>query len=570
MTGRRSERVGMGPRDYALVCLAVFAVAVAMRTLTLYWSPLPSTLDGFEYAAYARDALATGHFPLSHLRADHLGFASFLAAASVVLDGVPVRVVQPLIAFVGAATCLVAIALVRRAGQNLRWPGREIRWVAALVGFSLAVEGLYLRRTGIPDEEVIGLLYLPLLALALHRALASSDRRWLGLVALFMLLYPVTHTFSTLMAGIVVIGVLAAHLFRTPATRTAVVGLGFVGGFWGYFAAYYWVAERTPLTVPYTGRVLSYPGLFVAWLILLVIGIAWFLRTSDRLKRAAFLAPVAIGFAVLVANVFQTIFPGTVRTPLPLLGLVLLLLVPVALASRSLPVLSREPATGVVLLALLAAPIVMTFYSLTAALTPEFFGTVMRTQTFAHFPVLALAALATVRYVSPRLSPPTAMGFAGRPAVRRGLLVLLVVSLVLTAPIAFVNLDTLSFPSTTNESEFAAVSFAASHLDDQWTADHSLTTLGKNYYPTRTERTIEPAATWLSGGPSPSCPTISQRSWTTTGAHLFPAAPETVTAGTYRGWTTERNLIYSTTGRDPLSISASPEHDGKMCQPVRR
>ncbi|WP_129115569.1 sodium/phosphate symporter [Halegenticoccus tardaugens] len=568
MIKRRSDHVATERRDYLLVSLVVFAVAVGMRTLILHWSPLPSTLDGFEYAAYARDAIAGGQFPLSRIRADHLGFASFLTASSVVLDGAPVRLIQPLIALVGAVTCLVAVALVRRAARNLGWPSREVRWAAVLVGFSLAVEGLYLRRTGVTDEEVIGLLYLPLLALALHRALASSDRRWLGIVALFMLLFPVTHTFSTLMAGTVSIGVLAAHLLRTPTIRTAAVGFGLVSGFWGYFAAYYWVAERTPLTVPYTGRILSYPGLFVAWLIILVIGIAWFLGTSDRLRRTTFLVPVTFMFAVLVANAFRTIFPGTVRTPLPLLALVLLLLVPVALASRSLPVLSWEPAAGVVLLALLAAPIVMTAYSLTAALTPEFFGTVMRTQTFAHFPVLALAALATVRYVSPRLSPPTR--FVGRPAVRRGLLVLLVVSLTLTAPIAFVNLDTLSFPSTTNEAEFAAVSFAASNLDGEWSADHSITTIGANYYPTRTKAAIEPTATWLSGGPTPACPTISQRSWTTTGAHLFPASPETVTERTYAGWTSERNLVYSATGRDPVSISASPGHDGETCQSIRR
>jgi len=69
----------MRKQSYALVVVAVFAVALAMRTIPLYWSPLPSTLDSFAYAAVARDTLAAGQYPISsNLRADLFAICSFL------------------------------------------------------------------------------------------------------------------------------------------------------------------------------------------------------------------------------------------------------------------------------------------------------------------------------------------------------------------------------------------------------------------------------------------------------------------------------------------------------------
>ena len=552
-------------RQYVLACLSVFAVAVGMRTLTLYWSPLPATLDGFGYAALARDTIAVGRFPLSRFRADNIGFAGLLSIVSMVIDRKPLYVAQPLVSVIGAASCLTAVALVRRAGRNFDWPGREVRLAATLVGFSLAIEGLYLRRTGVADEEVIGLLLIPLLALGFHRTLQTHRPSWGGLTAVFMFAFPLTHTFSTLIAGLVVIGVLAAHLFQVPSSRTGLLGLGLVGGFWSYFGAYYQFAEQTGLLlVPYVGRILSYPGLFVAWVILLVVGIGWFPRTSTRLKRIGFLLVVGGGFAVLVANFFTPIFPETVATPRPLLFLLLLFVIPVILASQSLPLLSQEHSVGVIFLALLAAPIAQIYFSLTAALTPEFFGTVMRTQTFAHFPVFVLAGLATIRCVSPRLSPLT--GITGHLSFKTVIVGLFVASVVLTAPIAFINLDTVSYPSTTAESEFATVNFAAAHVDEQWTGGDSITRIGANYYPTRTTVARGPTATWLAGGSSPACPAISQQSWTTTGAHLFPAPPATVSKQTYAAWLARRNLIYAGTGRDSLSITIARTDTEEGCK----
>ncbi|HET7323897.1 MAG TPA: sodium/phosphate symporter [Halococcus sp.] len=540
-------------RQYVLVCLAIFAIALGMRTITLYWSPFPATLDGFDYAALARDTIATGRFPLGRFRADNFGFASVLTFASHVTGVPPVRMAQPLIAVVGAASCLTAVAITRRIGWTLDFSSRQVRFAAVLAGFTLAVEGLYLRRTGVPDEEVIGVLFIPLLAIVLHRAIRTRRAALIGVSAVFLLVFPLVHTFSTLIAAVTVTGVLVTLFLRVSIRRLLTVGVVLVTGFWVYFALYYEITAQLGLSVPYVGRILAFPGLFIAWLLILVIGILWLRQTSPRLQRASLLAVIGIGYVVLAANVFLPVFPGTAATPPAILTLVLLFIIPIVLASRGLPLVARSRTEGAVVVALLAAPVVQTYFSLTASLTPEFFGTVMRTQTFAHFPIFVLAALATASYVSPSVSSSLDVVRSHRSTIAAVATALLVVSALLTAPIAFVDLDTVSYPSTTTESEFAAASFAATHVTSRWTAADPLTRVGELYYPHRTTASQIPVARWLTGGSPPTCPTVSRKAWTSTGAHLFPLAPETIAETKYRNWLQRRNLVYSTT--EPYSIS---------------
>jgi hypothetical protein len=100
------------PASLALLGLAVFATAVAARAAPMLWSPLPATLDGFNYAGLARATLATGSLPWGAgvLAADEVGFTAVLATASAVTGVEPLYLAQPLIAFVGAAAPTNAIS----------------------------------------------------------------------------------------------------------------------------------------------------------------------------------------------------------------------------------------------------------------------------------------------------------------------------------------------------------------------------------------------------------------------------------------------------------------------------
>jgi hypothetical protein len=549
-------------RSYFLVGAAVLVVALVVRLVPLYWSPLPATLDGFDYVRIAAILIETGRFPLEGFRADKFVFSGLLAVASLALGEQPLYLAQWFVAVVGAFSCLIPVVLVREFGLGLGWPPTRVRYAATLAGFALALDGIYARRTGVPDEELLAYLMIPLLALALYRTLDRGRIAWLVVTLGLMLVLPLTHSFSTLIAALTVTGVITAYLTDVRQLRTWGLGIGLVGGFWIYFAAYYEFAARNELlTVAYVDRVTAHPSLFLAWLVVLVVGVAWWVRASESWQRATFLLPIAIGLLVIVANAFITVFPGTIQSPPLVLGLILLYVVPVTIAAVAVPRVTEYPPSGIVVGALLAAPVVNTYFSLTATLTPDFFGTVVRTQTFAHLSVMILAALAVV-----------AIGTSGvfinrtggrvRTAIRIGVVVLFVGAVVATTPLAYVNLDTGSVPSTTLQSEYAATQFVVRYVEGPVATDHTVTQLltfsGSEgaYFPTRE---------WLVGGPIPACPLVSQRSWTATGAHLFPAAPEKISSERYRAGVAERHVVYTASGIDPVTLSLPRNGNATGC-----
>ncbi len=445
------------------------------------------------------------------------------------------------------------------------WSSSRRRRAAVLAALALAVEGVFVRRTGVPDDDAITLVTIPLAALVVHCYAISERPAWLVVAGSLLVALPLTHTFSTLIAALVLLALVAGYLVGRPLTRGTLGVVALVGGFAAYFVGYYaWAGSETQLVVPYVDRVQSSPGLFLAWLIVLVVFVPWFQRTSRRLRRAVAFVPLVVVFGVIAVNARVVVFPGTAATPRIVLWLVLPLAVPAVLAAVGAHRFGRIGPVEPVLLAMFVAPIIQILFSLTAGLTPEYFATALRAQTHFHLPVLVLAsgvvadlhpARDALRSRSGRL-----LARYGRPAI----VVLFVFTLVATLPVAYVNLDTGSYPSTTTESEFAAGTFSARYLAGQWTSSHTQVRIPANYFG-GVNASVSPAASWLRGGPVPDCPVVAQRSWTTTGAHLFPGAPETIEPNTYRRWKAERSLVYAAGGHDPIVVTVPRGDTGTRC-----
>jgi hypothetical protein len=542
MTDRRSS---------LLAGLAVFAIAAATRTVPLYWSPLPHDIDGFAHAALARETLAAGHLPIGpDLRADLLVVTVYTATASLVTGEVPLSVIQPLFSVAGAALPLVGMAFARRLGADLGWPRRRVRAAALATGSLLAVQGLFVRHTSIPDPEPLGQLFTFLAILSLHRLLRrpAESRRWAVPLATVLLAVPIVHTFSTFNAALGVTALAGAELARRPSRRTAALGFGVATGFWTLFVAYYGLVERFGvLGVSYVSQVRTNPGLFLAWVGLMLVGVSWYGGTSTRARRATLYAPVGLGLGLVAVNAVRPVFPGTIRTEPAVIAGVGLLAVPVAVAGYATDALDARHGTATLVTALLAPPIVIAFFALTASLTPEFFATVIRAQAFFHVPLYVLVGLAAARIAW------RGRGVTARRSVRAGLLAVLATTTLLTVPIAFVALDTLHSPGTTHESEFAAVEHAATHTSTRWTTDHVPMRVGRTTF----EATVGmgPTRTWLRGGPPPACPTLSFGRWVSSGATFWPASPESIDDGRYEAALAERDLLYRSSGREPGALS---------------
>ena len=553
MNSRSQARLG-------LVVLAVYLLAVATRLAPLHWSPLPATLDGFVYADLASTAVTTGEYPLAGNRADHLSSPVTLAVAALVTDVAALRLAQILYSVVGATTAIVAVLFTTHLGRARGWQPRRITWVAALAGVGIAIEGLFVRRTGVPENEAFTLLLIPLAALTLVRLLRGGSRRWLLALLPVLIVLPLTHTFSSLLAALILSALVAAEITRTPDWPTAGRAFGIAGGFWAFMIAYYGLVGRTALTVPYVGRVTAFPGLFLAWLIVLAVGVVWYQRTSRRLQRAVILAPMALFFALTIINRVSTIFPGTANTPDRVLIFVLPLAIVVCIAGWAAPRLGDRQSVSVVLLAMVAAPISHVLFGLTASLTPDMFATVIRAQTFAHVPVVVVAAAGAVGVAvrwDEGSTRRTADGTSARATLLAGArpfaMIVLVAALLATMPVAYITLDTGFYPKGSTESELAASGFHATYGTMPVVTDHKQGRLTRSHFGANAVR--EPLVTWLDGGPPPAAPLLSKRYWHTDGAHLWPAAPRSISESRFDCTLTRRNRVYHTSGVHEMTLT---------------
>lgn len=542
-----SDEAGARSPPYALLVVGVICAGLVARSVPLWWSTLPATMDGFQYAALADATLSTGRLPVARLDADE-GFAVILAAAGAVTGVTPLRLAQLTAVAVGAAAPLAGVALVRQLGL-----GRRPTWRAAtVVGLALAVGGLFVRRTGVPDEEQLTLLLVPLLAIALARALSTRRPAHITVAAVLMAVLPALHNLATVVGLTTATALVALRLGRRTDRASLLVGVALLGGFWLYFRGYYVAAGRAGLGLTYVDVLAGAGGLFVAWLVLLVVGCAWYRGLSGRWRRTVAGLVLVVPFGLLAANLARPVFPGTIATPGFVLVLVAPLVVPAGLAAVGLG--EVRGIGGDVGLALLAGPFALGCYLLSASLTPPFLGAVLRVQTYLHVPAFALAAVGAVALAG-RSAAGVAAGSGSSTVDGRGVgnvaLGVLLVAAVATAPVGHVDLDTGAVPSTAMESQYDAVSLAAT--GGRFATDDDLARIGGRS--SGVEVATGPTRRWLRGGPPPACPLLAERSWTTTGAHLYPAPPETVSRGRFDALLGRRNVVYANTGRSPLALA---------------
>lgn len=590
-------------RGDPLVGAAVLAVAAAVRSLPLVRSPLPFNPDGVVHAAHARTALATGSLPTSQLATDDVLFTGLLSAAGATTGGSPLLVAQPVAVVVGATPCLLAAALARRWARRRGWSPGYVRLAAGAAGLGLAVEGLYLHRSLPADEQTVGLLVVPLVAVAYRRWLAGGGRRWAAVAALLAAGLPPLHNLDSLVAGLVLTALLAAAApGRSP--RWVARAAAPVAAFWAYFAGYVVAVDRlTPAGVVQAGRLVAVPGLVAAWVVLLVVAVPWLRGRPAPARRRAVGAVAAVPFVLLAANAAGPVFPGTPATDPVLLAGLLPLAIPVWLAVRSVggeAVVgdggtgaregvpdARDDETGVrddgagvrddgtgapggrlrsaagprgLAAALVAGPAALVGVALLAALTPDYLATAYRALAFVHLPVLALAGVGAA-----------GVARGPRPRLRGGAVVAaLLVAAAASVPVAVGGLAVLPYAGVTTPGELAAAGFAEERVPGTWATDDHLARLA-TYRDPRPAVARVPVYEWLLGaGPPPGCPTLVQRSWTTTGAQVYPAPPARPPAESYAGWRANGSVVYAGGGADRLALVVPRDASGCRSAPVGR
>ncbi|MFB6228319.1 MAG: hypothetical protein ABEH88_07090 [Halobacteriales archaeon] len=522
------------------VLAVVLLWAGLARGAILHWSPYPATLDGFFYVRWVELIHASGAVP-APIDWDRVVMASFLGSVREVLGVEALVLLQPLSALLGIGIVLMAVVLVRRL-VVVGWGGAagQARIGVALTGGFLALEGLFVRRSGVPDEEILGLLFVPLVAYAFHRWLWTRRPRWGVLTGVVLFVLPATHSLSSTIT-LLTLGVIA--IIHTAAGWRLSVGLRAFGGLlFGLVAAlgYYWLALETPaLTLSYTDRLLAQPRLLGAWVVLLTAGVVWFVRTSARIQRAVVGGVLLLWVGLLGVNLTTPVYTATVSTPPLLLALVVPLLGVIVAAALGVDRVGDRAGRGAAVLGLFVAPVVLVNYFLTAGLSPDLFDAMLRVQTFAHLPAAVIAG----GFVATRFTD----GIEGSVRWRRfGRVAFVVVLLgaVLTAPLGVMALDTASIPGTAMPQEVAGTGFAAENMDGEWASEGPVRRIGSLYYGNGSS--VGPVATWSRGGSPPDVPVLATPAWTSRGVHQYPRTPARVPHDRFADWRMSNQVVYTT------------------------
>ncbi len=553
MTGRSHQlRLALSVRP-ALAALLVFVVGLATRLAPRYWTPLPFNPDGFVFASQAEQALAGGRLAADTISPQGYAFPTLLSQLELVVDVPVLSLTQPTIALVGTIPCLLAFAITGRIARDRGWTRQRALVAATTAGLVLAIEGLYLRRTAAVSYEVLGILLAVVSAYAFHRLLDSHRWPWLWLLGPCLVVLPVTHHLSTMMAALALTALVVVHVHRSLDRATVARAVPIVALFWVYFGSYYRWNQPSQFDA-----LVAKPGLFVAWVVTLGALALFFGNAATRPRRIVFALPFVLGFSALALNAVIEIFPATSSTQPRVLLYVAPLAVFVLFAIWAFPLAVDSPDAGPVVLALFLGPLVFVLFGLTAGLSPVYRSFAVRGQTFLHLSIVVVAAVAAVDLcwrvqVRPGLQLPLRTAL---PAVLLG-------CAVVSLPLAFLGLPALPYESTTTPGEFAAVTFADDHLESAWTSDDHLTRIAGNYY--GADSSPGPTYEWLRGGTPPDCPVVVRDSWTSVGAQAFPSDPILAEAGDVERFVTGQLTVYAGGGQTEQRIVRSTDQTG-ACQ----
>lgn len=525
------------------VTAAVVSVAVAVRAISLCQSPLPFITDGFVYAGLARDTITSGRLPLSRMATDELLFTSLLAAVARLTGVPPLYIAQPTSVLLGALPALLVVAFVQRFGRQRSWTGRQTLIAAVVGGCVIALNGGYLQRSFATDEQTMALFVVPVLAFVTALAIQHRDWRWGVLVAGTFLVLPPLHNLSGLVGALTVTVIFLWAVVDSTDLVPVVALVGFLGLGWGYLLGYHVIVEQiSGATIVQEERLVRAPGLFLAWIALASLGALWLRTRSVRAQQSLGLFVFGTPFVLVVADTVRSVHPSAGTMPPLTTALLLPLVVPALFAAVAVSWVGRSDEIGAATVGLLAAPVVIGGFSLSAGVTFDYLHFLIRSHLFVYFPFAVLVAMGAAWYSSAQRR---------RPIV--GLVVaVLVLSAAISAPVAFLGPETRVITGTTTPAEFQAVAFATDRVEGEWATDGHLARVA-GYFPE--SAATRPVLSWARSGSEVACPVLAKGSWPQTGVQAAPLPSVSLSATRYDSWRQTRSVVYSTGDSTALVVS---------------
>ena len=521
--------------DGALLA-SLFCLALVLRLVPLFFSPLPYNIDGFALTAISRDFGTTGHWALNESDPNEAdlklpAFSLVWYAASSVAGLHPLTDIQWFLRIVTATVVLPVYLL------GVMLTGR--RSVGFVAGLFLAIFGSFLLLTSSVMKESLALLFVPAIVLAFHGR-ADSRRRTIATVLLLVLafLHHVTLLMAVGMVGSLIFLAQARALSRGRfSTRTLALDLASGIGPFAVGMAYYKAVNLGTVPTAFDEFVL-----FLALMIVLMalLARAWRPLARRRGRRfvlpsgRAFLVPAIVLAAVLV-NTETVLFPGTSATRPALLELLPPLLFLAALALVGYGVVRRTSnRANDLVLSLAVAPTALVLFGFLRGLDPLSHLIIYRSFDFLDF-AFALLVGVGVGLLWARLGT--------HPGVRIAIVAALLGALLATTPMAWDTQRVFGVDNVTTPEEFQALSVLASLGAKSVASDQRLTTVGTWWFGFEGDRFLP--YDLLHGNPvSGADYALVLERWTTIGAQEYPGPNVILDRATLDDFLSGHRIVY--------------------------
>ena len=529
---------------FVLPLLIIFVLALAIRLFPLAYSPYPYNIDGLGEAMLSDGIYRTGTFAVP-ADAGYEGsyivqmplMAALVAAAASFVGTEPLTLLQPLIAVIGAISCVVGALVVYMVTGSRR--------ISTMSGMFLALLGTYVFCTTSAWKETLGLTMMIIIA-GLY--LKRSDTRFRILLTATLVMMVFVHHHSAILTFMIVTFAVAAEGYKAIRCRQwglwNIVDSATVLALWIIALSFY-----TAIDLPYYHFLRPDTDLYLFIAVACALALFMFVsmkgeRTGSKRHYLKVLVPV-VGGGLMLVNYFKPIFPGIPGPESSMMIFVLsylMMVIPMWFGSEK--ALVKGQASTPLLLATIFAPFSMILFGFLRALDPTSFTVIYRTFDFLDLGLAVLfgAGLIVMIHKMRKWAPVIAAVF---------LLVL-----ASTTPIAFQT-----------EGLFGVQNYTYGYEVDSYDLIHSISTTDF----VDSDQRISTSIGWLydmncdpylayriEAGSSIQSGhwLLVERSWTVDGAQEFPLKPRVIDKIDFSAFLSEQNILIVSGPQENQMIAA--------------
>lgn len=538
---------------HLLAISALFIIGLAVRFIPLLFSSLPFNIDGFPLVRISEDITDSGRWSLSYYEgtSDLITynnkmpvFSLILSTFSLIFGKAPMEVAQYIIPFLSSIAIVIIYVIAYKITKN--------EMVSFFSGLVLALNGFYVYLGAAVMKQTIGLVIL-LMAVYLYQGRKDPKKRVLA--SLFLLILPLTHHLAAwiafVMISLLMLASNAQMWYRGSFRSKRFIIDFFSGPLLFIFTLLYYES----VNLGFYGRVSSINdfALFASIFILgSLLGVLFSLPKKRKKPKKVLLNRTLIiligGLAILLANHYKMIFPGTIRTTTAMLMYLIPYLLLLIIGIIGLNVIAtRRTEYKPFIAAIMLGPLIVILFAMLKGLDAFTFILVYRSYDYIDFGLAICAGVGAGFVINRMVKRFASKENATRAAfgIKASFSVVFLVICLSTVPLAYNGQEFYGVQDATYEYEFEAMSCLSDvDEDNHISSDERLSDIMNPYFGLDSDKTLP----WkLKYGKEVESKTIIiiEDKWTRRGAQMSPMEPVKISKEVFDDILEKNDVIYT-------------------------